>query len=80
MGVVVTKQTYEALEGVAACVGIHSGILPFVFKLTGWHVSGLALPLLLPDPAALIVAGSVLVACFAALWRLDHVKKKGLVS
>ena len=51
-----TKQTHEVLEGVAACIGIHSGILPFVFKLTGWHVSGLALPLLLPDPAALMAA------------------------
>ncbi len=74
-----TKQTFEALEGVTACVGIHSGILPFVFKLTGWHVSGLAWPLLLPDPAALIVAGSVLAACLVALGFLDNAKKKGHV-
>ena len=50
-----------------------------VFKLTGWHVSGLAWPLLLPDPAALIVAGSVLAACLVALGFLDNAKKKGHV-
>ena len=71
-----SKQGYDALQTVAALIGIHSGVLPFVFKLIGRGPSGLALPLYLPDPAALIVAGSVLVLSVAALWWLENAKKR----
>jgi hypothetical protein len=73
-----SKQTCDALQTVAALIGIHSGVLPFVFKLIGRGPSGLALPLYLPDPAALIVAGSVLVASIAALWLLENAKKRAV--
>ena len=71
-----TKQTCDALQTVAALIGIHSGVLPFVFKLIGRGPSGLALPLYLPDPYSLIVAGTVLVACLAALWLLENAKTR----
>jgi hypothetical protein len=71
-----TTKTYEVLQTVAALIGVHSGVLPFVFKLIGRGPSGLALPLYLPDPAALIVAGSVLVVCVAALWLLENAKNR----
>lgn len=69
-----SKRTCEILQMVAAFIGIHSGVLPFVFKLIGRGASGLALPLYLPDPAALIVAGSVLAVSVAALWLLENAK------
>ncbi|MEV6610031.1 hypothetical protein [Kutzneria sp. NPDC051319] len=73
-----SKRTCEILQMVAAFAGIHSGILPFVFKLIGRGASGLALPLYLPDPAALIVAGSVLAASVAALWLLENAKGRAM--
>ncbi|QUQ66933.1 hypothetical protein [Kutzneria sp. CA-103260] len=71
-----SKKTCEFLQMMAALIGIHSGVLPFVFKLIGRGASGLALPLYLPDPASLIVAGSVLVLCVAALWLLENAKNR----
>lgn len=71
-----SKQTCEFLQLAVALVGVHSGILPFVFKLIGRGPAGLVLPLYLPDPASLIVAGSVLVACVVALSLLENAKKR----
>jgi hypothetical protein len=71
-----SKRTCELLQLAAVVLGVHSGLLPFVFRLVGRGASGLALPLYLPDPAALIVAGSVLVACAVAVGLLERAKSR----
>ncbi|AHH95792.1 putative membrane protein [Kutzneria albida DSM 43870] len=71
-----SKQTNEVLQIAAGWIGIQCGILPFVFKIFGHGGSWITLPLYLPDPYSLVVAGLVLVFAVAVIIWLDALKKR----
>ncbi|MFI1973228.1 hypothetical protein BLA24_06035 [Streptomyces cinnamoneus] len=69
------KKTIDLLQFATLVIGAWFGIIPVIFKIVGNHTKGAFLPLYLPDPASMIVAGVVSVVSLVMIFALDKTKR-----
>ena len=69
------KQTYDFLQFATLVIGAWFGIIPIIFKIVGNTTKGVFLPLYLPMPLSMIVAGVVTVVALVVIFALDKAKR-----
>ena len=70
------RKTIDNLQFLCLLIGSWMGIIPIILKIVGNKTKGVFLPLHLPDPASMIVAGVVAFAGIAGIFALDRLKSK----